>query len=96
MLNKLDFLHIFSGKKIWNNKFLKIHPVGAEFFHAGGLTDMSKLIFAFRSFANAHKHPHFTYTQCLFDTYDSHTQHRLFPSDLEIAGLRSGDGVRSL
>jgi hypothetical protein len=35
---------------IWN--FMKILPVGNEVFHADGLTDMTKLIVAFRSFAN--------------------------------------------
>ena len=32
---------------------MKIFPVGAELFHAHGLTDVTKLIVAFRSFANA-------------------------------------------
>ena len=33
-----------------------IRPVGAEFFHAGGQTDdMTKLIVAFRTLANAQK-----------------------------------------
>ena len=31
---------------------MKIHPVGAELFHADGLTDMMKLIAAFRNFAD--------------------------------------------
>jgi hypothetical protein len=34
---------------------MKIRPVGAELFHAGGRPDMTKLMLAFRSFANAHK-----------------------------------------
>jgi len=38
---------------------MKIPPVGAEIFHAGGRTDgqtdMMKLVVAFRSFANAHR-----------------------------------------
>jgi hypothetical protein len=34
---------------------MKIHPVGAELLHAGGRTDMTKLIAAFRDFANAPK-----------------------------------------
>jgi hypothetical protein len=33
---------------------MKIRPVGAE-FHADGRTDMTKLIVAFRNFANAPK-----------------------------------------
>ena len=32
---------------------LKIGPVGAELFYADGRTDMSKLLVAFRYFANA-------------------------------------------
>jgi len=32
---------------------LKILPVGAEFFHADGRTDMTKLIAALHHFANA-------------------------------------------
>jgi len=39
--------------------FMKILPVGAELFHADGRTDrrtdMTKLIVAFRNFANAPK-----------------------------------------
>jgi len=34
---------------------MKIRPVGAELFRADGRTDMTKLIVAFRSFANAPK-----------------------------------------
>jgi hypothetical protein len=34
---------------------MKIRPVGAELFHADGQTDMTKLIVAFRNFANAPK-----------------------------------------
>jgi len=34
---------------------MKIHPVGAEMFHANGRTDMTKLIAIFRNFANAPK-----------------------------------------
>ena len=40
---------------------MKIHPVGAKYFHAdGGMdgqTDMTKLIVAFYSFVNAPKIP---------------------------------------
>jgi len=32
--------------------FMKIHPSGAELFHADGLTDMMKLTVAFHNFAN--------------------------------------------
>jgi len=34
---------------------MKIRLVGAEFFHTNGQTDMTKLIIAFRNFANAPK-----------------------------------------
>jgi hypothetical protein len=34
---------------------MKIRPVGAELFHAGGRTDMTKLTVAFRNFAKAPK-----------------------------------------
>ena len=34
---------------------MNIQPVGAELFHADGRTDMTKLIVAFRNFANAPK-----------------------------------------
>jgi hypothetical protein len=34
---------------------MKIRPVGAELFHADRRTDMTKLIVAFRNFANAPK-----------------------------------------
>jgi hypothetical protein len=34
---------------------MEIRPVGAELFHAGGRTDMTKLIVCFRNFANARK-----------------------------------------
>ena len=52
---KLDFSrHIFKKKKNSNTKFfLKIRRVGTEMFHADVRTDMTKLIVAFHSFANA-------------------------------------------
>jgi hypothetical protein len=34
---------------------MKIRPVGAEWFHADGQTDLMKLIVAFRNFSNAPK-----------------------------------------
>ena len=34
---------------------MKIRPVGAELFHADKRTDVTKLIVAFRNFANAPK-----------------------------------------
>jgi hypothetical protein len=37
------------------SNFTQIRPVGAELFHAHGQTNMTKLIVAFRNFANAPK-----------------------------------------
>jgi len=34
---------------------MKIRPLGAELLHGIGRTDMTKLLFAFRNFANAPK-----------------------------------------
>jgi len=42
-------------KNIQISNFMKIRPVGAKLFHADGRTDMTKLIVAFRNFANAPK-----------------------------------------
>ena len=39
---------------------MKIHPVGAEMFHANRRTDMLKLIVAFRNFANAPQTLHYS------------------------------------
>ena len=51
---KLDFFDRFS-KNTHIPNLMKIRPVGAEFFHSDGLTEMTKLIVAFRNFANALK-----------------------------------------
>jgi hypothetical protein len=40
-------------KKAQISSFIKIRPAGAKLFHADGQTDMTKLILAFRNFANA-------------------------------------------
>jgi len=49
---KLEFTRqIF--EKYGNIKFHENPPVGAEFFHADGQTDMTKLIVAFHNFAKA-------------------------------------------
>jgi hypothetical protein len=37
------------------SNLIKIHPAGAELFHAGGQTGMTQLIVAFHNFANAPK-----------------------------------------
>ena len=52
--NKKISPHIFE-KNLQISNFMKIRPVGAEFFHAEGQTDMTKLLITFRNFANAPK-----------------------------------------
>ena len=54
-LNFLDRL----SKNIQISNSTKIRPVGAELFHADGRTDMTKLVVAFRSFANASRNQPF-------------------------------------
>ena len=49
---KFNLLDRFS-KNILISNFTKIRPVGAELFRADRQPDMSKLIIAFRNFANA-------------------------------------------
>ena len=45
---------IFKNSQVSN--FMKILPMGAELFHAGGQTDRNtKSVFTFRNFANASK-----------------------------------------
>jgi hypothetical protein len=50
---KLDFSQQIFEKNIKISNFMKVRPVGAELFHADRQTDMTKLIVAFRNFANA-------------------------------------------
>ena len=56
--NETKFIDRFS-QNTQISSFMKILPVGAELFHddgrTGGRTDMTKLIVAFRNFANAPK-----------------------------------------
>jgi hypothetical protein len=49
--SNLSFLHKFS-KKYSKSNFMKIRPVRTELLNADGRTDMTKLIVAFRNFAN--------------------------------------------
>ena len=42
-------------EKYFISNFTKIRPVGAELFHVDGRTDITKLIVAFRKFANVPK-----------------------------------------
>ena len=50
------FLNRFSKNNHISN-FMKIRPLGAEFFHADRRTDMTKLTDPFRNFAKAPKSP---------------------------------------
>ena len=43
------------SKNIQISNFMKIRAVEAELFHADRRTNMTKLLVAFRNFANAHK-----------------------------------------
>ena len=52
-----SFLSDFNETSVFSTdfrktRFMKIHRVGAELFHADGWTDMTKLIFTFRNFTN--------------------------------------------
>ena len=50
----MNFLDIFY-KNTHISNFKKICPMGVKLFHADGRTDMTKLIVAFRNFADAPK-----------------------------------------
>jgi hypothetical protein len=52
---KLEFSWQIVEKYSKSPYFTQIRLVGAELFHADGRTDTTKLIFAFRNFANAPK-----------------------------------------
>ena len=66
ILIKLKFSRQFSLKYTLISNFMKIRPLGAESFHkdrrADVQTDMTKLIIAFRHFANA---PNISLTFCV-------------------------------
>jgi hypothetical protein len=53
-LMKLEFSRQ-NLKNTQTSNNMKIHPVGAESFHADSRTDMTKLIVVFHNFANAPK-----------------------------------------
>ena len=50
---KLEFSQQILEKKSQISSLIKIRPVGAEFFHTDGQTDVTKLRVAFRNFPNA-------------------------------------------
>jgi len=52
---KLEFSQQILEKKIQISYLMKICSVGAELFRAGGRTNMTMLIDAFRNFANLPK-----------------------------------------
>ena len=58
---KLEFSRQIFQKYPQISNLMKIRPVGAELFHEGRRTDMTKLIVAFCNFAKAPK-----------NMYDSH------------------------
>jgi hypothetical protein len=68
----MNFLGTFS-KKSQMSSFVKMRPVGAELFHADGRrngrtdtqTDMTKLIVAFRNFANSPKNSTLLLRKCV-------------------------------
>jgi hypothetical protein len=49
-------------KKAQISSFVKIRPMGAELFHTDGRMNTTKLIVAFRNFANAPEKSFFTFT----------------------------------
>jgi hypothetical protein len=53
ILKKLEFSRNILDKNSQISNYMKIHPVGHEFFHAERRTDTMKLIVVFRNFANA-------------------------------------------
>jgi hypothetical protein len=52
---KVEFLRQIFSKNSQTSNFMKIRPVGGGLIHAGGQTDMTKVMVTFRIFANAPK-----------------------------------------
>ena len=73
-----NFLRRFSKSTEISN-FIKICPVEAELCHADRRTDMTKLIVAFRNFAEVPKTSTFCPIGTLNVTYTSHDKQRLLP-----------------
>jgi hypothetical protein len=59
ILRRIQQVTVVNGRRFSKNHqishFMKIRPVGAELFHVDGQTDVTKVIVAFRSFANTPK-----------------------------------------
>ena len=47
--------YVHHSNRCNTSRFIKIRSVGNALFHADGQTDMTKLVLAFRNFANAPK-----------------------------------------
>ena len=62
---EVEFSDRFS-KNTQISNFTKIHPVGAELFHADGQTDITTLMVAFRNFVNAPKNSGVTEKRSFF------------------------------
>jgi hypothetical protein len=98
----LNFLDIFSKNPQISN-FMKIRPVGTELFHADGRTDerknrrtgMTKLIIAFRNFANV-PNESLLYTKIQFTLHREHSmlQSERVPSRCACIILITNDAVR--
>jgi hypothetical protein len=61
---KLEFCGQSFEKPSNTKNFMKTHPEGADLFHADRRTDMTKLVVAFRNFANAPKKMTDSYSGC--------------------------------
>jgi hypothetical protein len=75
------------------SNFMKICPVGAELFHADRRTDMTKLIVAFRNFANVPKNePSLLYSEIIAVCSDIHTEHinTLCGQNVEFVNIKPG------
>jgi len=63
-----------------------MRPVGADLFHTDGRTDMTKLLFAFRNFANAPQIERSVHTVYLCLLYGSENKQSLFSCTPLITG----------
>jgi len=52
---KIEFSRKIFIKNTQMSHFIKIHPLGAELLRVDGLRDMTKLLTAYRNFANVQK-----------------------------------------